>query len=142
MDVNAPGLPQTRTESTGGDETILLVEDEASLRDVTAFTLESAGYTVIAADGPAEAIQFVKTYREPIHLLLTDVVMPHMNGVELPKLLMASRPHLKVIFASGYGGDELAKQISIAPDAVLLEKPFSKDALLKKIRAVCTNRCD
>ena len=135
-------MPRVYTESIGGDETILLVEDEASLREVTAFTLQSAGYTVIEADGPVEAIQFIKTYPEPIHLLLTDVVMPHMNGLELSKLLRASRPHLKVIFASGYGGDELARQISIAADAVLLEKPFSKDTLLRKIRMVLRESCD
>jgi two-component system, cell cycle sensor histidine kinase and response regulator CckA len=135
-DVEGPDMPRIYTESIGGDETILLVEDEAALREVTTITLQSAGYTVVAADGPAEAIQLAKTPREPIHLLLTDVVMPHMNGVELSKLLRASRPHLKVIFTSGYGGEELARQISIAPDAVLLEKPFSKDTLLTKIRAL------
>ena len=134
-DIEAPGMPRLYPESSGGNETILLVEDEAALREVTTLTLQSAGYTLVVADGPAEAIQLAKTRREPIHLLLTDVVMPHMNGVELSKLLRASRPHLKVVFASGYGGEELARQISIAPDAVLLEKPFTKDALLTKIRA-------
>jgi PAS domain S-box-containing protein len=141
-DVESRGMPRVYTESITGDETILLVEDEAALREVTTFTLQSAGYTVVAADGPAEAIQFVKTYREPIHLLLTDVVMPHMNGVELSKLLRASRPNLKVLFASGYGGEELARQISIAPDAVLLEKPFSKDTLLRRTRVALRESFD
>jgi two-component system, cell cycle sensor histidine kinase and response regulator CckA len=97
---------------------------------------------LVLKGSPAEAIRFVATYRKPIDLLLTDVVMPHMNGVELSKRLMTTRPHLKVIFASGYGGEELARQISIAPDAVLLEKPFSKDTLLTKIRAVLHESCD
>jgi two-component system cell cycle sensor histidine kinase/response regulator CckA len=141
-DAEAPSMPHIYPESIGGDETILLVEDETALREVTAFTLQSVGYTVVEADSPAQAIQFVETHREPIHLLLTDVIMPHMSGVELSKRLRASRPHLKVIFASGYGGDELARQISIAPDAVLLEKPFSKHALLTKIRAVLHSSCD
>ena len=140
--VEASGPQPIYTESIGGDETILLVEDEAALREVTTLTLQSAGYTLVVADGPAEAIQLAKTRREPIHLLLTDVVMPHINGVELSKLLRASRPRLKVIFASGYGGEELARQISIAPDAVLLEKPFSKDILLTKVRAVLRESCD
>ena len=87
-------------------------------------------------------MRLVETHREPIHLLLTDVIMPRMNGVELSKRLRATRPHLKVIFASGYGGEELARQLSIAPDAVLLEKPFSKDTLLTKIRAVLRESCD
>jgi CheY-like chemotaxis protein len=141
-DVEAPRMPHIYTESIGGDETILLVEDEIALREVTAFTLRSVGYTVVEVDSPAKAIWFVETHREPIHLLLTDVIMPHMNGVELSKCLKATRPHLKVIFASGYGGEELARQLSIAPNAVLLEKPFSKDTLLTKIRAVLRESCD
>ena len=140
--VEAPRMPHIYTESIGGDETILLVEDEIALREVTAFTLRSVGYTVVEVDSPAKAIWFVETHREPIHLLLTDVIMPHMNGVELSKCLKATRPHLKVIFASGYGGEELARQLSIAPNAVLLEKPFSKDTLLTKIRAVLRESCD
>ena len=135
-ELEGPRMSHTYTESIGGDETILLVEDETALREVTAFTLQSAGYRVFEADSPAKAIQFVENHREPIHLLLTDVIMPHMNGVELSKRLKAYRPELKIIFASGYGGEELAMQISIAPDAVLLEKPFSKDALLTKVRDV------
>jgi two-component system cell cycle sensor histidine kinase/response regulator CckA len=141
-DVEASRMPHIYTESIGGDETILLVEDEIALREVTAFTLRSVGYTVVEVDSPAKAIWFVETHREPIHLLLTDVIMPHMNGVELSKRLKATRPHLKVIFASGYGGEELARQLSIAPNAVLLEKPFSKDTLLAKIRAVLRESCD
>jgi two-component system cell cycle sensor histidine kinase/response regulator CckA len=140
-DVETARMAQIDTESIGGDETILLVEDEAALREVTAFTLQSAGYTVVEAESPAKAIQIVATHREPIHLLLTDVIMPHMNGVELSKRLQASRPSLKVVFASGYGGDELARQISVAPDVVLLEKPFSKHVLLNKVHAVLHESC-
>jgi PAS domain S-box-containing protein len=135
-EVETARMAQIDTESIGGDETILLVEDETALREVTAFTLQSAGYTVVEAESPAKAIELVATHRAPIHLLLTDVIMPHMNGVELSKRLQASRPNLKVVFASGYGGDELARQISVAPDAVLLEKPFAKHALLKTVYAV------
>ena len=141
-DVEAPRMPHIYTESIGGDETILLVEDETALREVTAFTLRSVGYTVVEVDSPEKAIWFVGTHQEPIHLLLTDVIMPRMNGVELSKRLKATRPHLRVIFASGYGGEELARQLSIAPNAVLLEKPFSKDTLLTKIRAVLRESCD
>ena len=123
-------------DSVGGDETILLVEDENALREITASILQSAGYGVIDADTPAKAIQLADTHPEPIHLLLTYVIMPHMNGVELSKRLKASRPDLKVIFASGYGGDELARQLSVATDAVLLSKPFSKNSLLALVYAV------
>ena len=124
------------TESMGGNETILLVEDEAALREITASILRSAGYKVIEADSATKAIQLAGTHSEPIHLLLTDVIMPHMSGVALSKRLKTSIPQLKVIFASGYGGDELAKQLSEATGAVLLSKPFSKTSLLALVHTV------
>ena len=135
-EVESGRTPPTTADSGRGDETILLVEDEHALRDITASILQSAGYRVIDADTPTKAIELAKTHPNPIHLLLTDVIMPHMNGVELSKHLKASRPDLKVIFASGYGGDKLARQLSVAPDAVLLSKPFSKNSLLALVYAV------
>jgi len=128
--------PPVDAESMGGNETILLVEDETALREITVSILQSAGYTVVEADNPAKAIQLAETHSGPIHLLLTDVIMPLMSGVELSKRLKAAIPHLKVIFASGYGGDELAKQLSVATDAVLLSKPFSKNSLLALVHRV------
>jgi len=116
-----------------GNETILFVEDEAAFRLVTASVIQSAGYTVLEADTPATALRIVESYGKPIHLLVTDVTMPGMNGVDLSKRLKMLKPELKVIFISGYGGDDLLKQISVAPDAVLVEKPFSRNALLTKI---------
>ena len=121
---------------TKGNETIVLVEDEPTLRSVTAATLRSVGYTVLEASTPDAAVHLAETHPGPIQLLLTDVVLPHMNGVELSKRLAALRPELKVIFISGYGGEELARHISSVPDAVLVEKPFSRQTLLMKIRAV------
>ena len=128
--------PPVDAESMGGNETILLVEDETALREITVSILQSAGYTVVEADNPAKAIQLAETHSGPIHLLLTDVIMPLMSGAELSKRLKTSIPHLKVIFASGYGGDELAKQLSVATDAVLLSKPFSKNSLLALVHRV------
>jgi two-component system cell cycle sensor histidine kinase/response regulator CckA len=136
VDLEIVRVPSISTEAVGGSETVVLVEDEPNLRGVTVVALQSAGYTVLAAETPAKAIQLVEAYREPVHLLLTDVIMPGMNGVELSKRLKALRPDLKVIFISGYGGEELARQMSEKPDAVLVEKPFSKVALLMKIREV------
>ena len=129
-------MPPISTTSIEGSETILLVEDEASLLSVTAAVLRSAGYTVLEAERPTKAIQLVDTYRGPIHLLLTDVIMPDVNGVELSQRLKAIRPDLKIVFLSGYGGEALERHLSVAPDAILVEKPFSKPALLGKIRAV------
>jgi len=130
------GITAINTESIGGNETILLVEDEPALREITASILRSAGYTVVEANTPTKAIQLAETHPEPIHLLLTDVIMPHMSGVALSKRLKTSIPQLKVIFASGYGGDELARQLSAATDAVLLSKPFPKASLLALVRSV------
>jgi len=129
-------MPPVETETIGGCQTILLVEDEPALRKVTASTLQSMGYTVLEAEDPSKAIHLVETCRDPIHLLLTDVIMPGMNGMELSKRLKLCRPDLKVMFISGYGGGELTRQISLDPDAVLLQKPFSNHALLRKIHAV------
>jgi PAS domain S-box-containing protein len=130
------GITAINTESIGGNETILLVEDEPALREITASILRSAGYTVVEANTPTKAIQLAETHPEPIHLLLTDVIMPRMSGVALSKRLKTSIPQLKVIFASGYGGDELARQLSAATDAVLLSKPFPKASLLALVRSV------
>jgi two-component system, cell cycle sensor histidine kinase and response regulator CckA len=130
------GTTAINTESIGGNETILLVEDETALREITASILRSAGYTVVEANTPTKAIQLAETLSETIQLLLTDVIMPHMSGVELSRRLKTSIPHLKVIFASGYGGEELAKQLAVATDAVLLSKPFSKASLLALVHAV------
>jgi two-component system cell cycle sensor histidine kinase/response regulator CckA len=124
------------TRSMSGNETILLVEDETALREITASILRSAGYTVVEADTPTKASRFCETHSDSIDLLLTDVIMPLMSGVALSTHLKNSIPHLKVIFASGYGGDELAKQLALATDAVLLSKPFSKTSLLALVHSV------
>jgi two-component system, cell cycle sensor histidine kinase and response regulator CckA len=129
------------TDSVVGSDTILLVEDESALREITASMLRSAGYRVLEAESPTKAIQLADTHSEPIHLLLTDVIMPHMSGVALSIRLKSSIPQLKVIFASGYGGDELAKQLSVATDAVLLPKPFSKTSLLALVHSVLHSSC-
>lgn len=135
-DVEPLNIAPAKPAITRGNETIVLVEDEATLRSVTAATLRSAGYTVLEAATPPAAVHLAETHPGPIHLLLTDVVLPHMNGVELSKRLQNIRPNLKVIFISGYGGEALARHISVAPAAVLVEKPFSRATLFSKIHTV------
>lgn len=134
-DVEPLNIVPSSTVMKRGNETIVLVEDEATLRSVTATILRSAGYTVLEAGTPDAAIHLAEMHAGPIQLLLTDVILPFMNGVELSKRLVGLRPDLKVIFISGYGGDELARHISLAPDAVLVEKPVSRRTLLTKIHA-------
>jgi two-component system cell cycle sensor histidine kinase/response regulator CckA len=117
-----------------GSETILLVEDEESLRTLTRTILEKNGYTVLEASGGKEAIEIARLHTSPIDLLLTDMVMPGMNGHAVAQSLALVRPGLKVVFMSGYSG--FAHRGSVEPDDVLLSKPLTRDALLRKLHEV------
>ena len=119
-----------------GTETILLVEDERSLLLLARKTLEQLGYTVLAAPGPKEAIRLAAAYPGTIHLLLTDVIMPEMNGRQLAALLVSSRPALKCIFMSGYTADVIAGMEIINGTMPFVAKPFSRRALAAKVRLV------
>ena len=119
-----------------GTETILVVEDEASLLDITKAMLTEAGYKVLSAQGPFAAIQLAEKNKSPIHLLLTDIVMPKMNGVELSEYLLDIKPSIKVLYMSGYPKEhfrQLKQQDTIAR---LLKKPFSTYQLTKMVREV------
>jgi PAS domain S-box-containing protein len=120
-------------EDRGGGETILVVEDEDPLRDVTVRILTGKGYRVHAAANGPEALQLAQGL-DGIDLLLTDVVMPKMLGKELAERLTALRPDLTVVFMSGYAQPVLASNGSLDPDVRLIEKPFSAAALLEKVR--------
>jgi two-component system cell cycle sensor histidine kinase/response regulator CckA len=117
-----------------GSETILLVEDEESLRTLTRTLLEQGGYTVLEASGGSQAAEIAETHKGPIHLLLTDMVMPEMNGRVIAKKLLALRPDLKVIYMSGYVGFGPSGELS--SDDVFLPKPISRVELLRKINEV------
>jgi CheY-like chemotaxis protein len=119
-----------------GYETVLLVEDEARVRDVAKLVLESKCYTVLAARGPDEAVKVSDQYKGPIHLLVTDVVMPGMSGTELTRALAGRRPELKVLFISGYAEDAVAEEGFPAGDAGFLQKPFGPDELAAAVREV------
>jgi two-component system cell cycle sensor histidine kinase/response regulator CckA len=125
-----------KAEVPRGSETILVVEDDESMRALTRNCLESGGYTVLDACDTEAAIQTVTQYDGVIHLLLTDVVMPGISGPQLSKSLAVSRPNMKVLFMSGYTADLIAQHGVLDPQIVLLEKPFTRDALLGKIRKV------
>jgi CheY-like chemotaxis protein len=141
-------LPQTRQEempigasdrtarTRGGSETILLVEDQPEVRAIARTMLTRQGYTVLEAAGGAEALALVAAHREPIHLLLTDVIMPALGGQDLATELLSMRPEMRVLFASGYTDDALVQQGVLQPGADLIQKPFSREALLQKVRAV------
>jgi two-component system cell cycle sensor histidine kinase/response regulator CckA len=118
-----------------GFETILLVEDEEPLRVLAAGLLESNGYTVLQASGGEAAIRLAKEHGH-IDLLITDVVMPGMSGSELASLLRVTSPDFKLLFISGYTGDLISQHGVLENIATLLEKPFTKAALLNKVRIV------
>jgi two-component system cell cycle sensor histidine kinase/response regulator CckA len=121
-----------------GTETILLVEDEAMLRELIRDQLQESGYVVLAAAGATEALQLSQQLISSIHLLLTDVVMPGMSGRELAEYLAKFNPHMKVLYMSGYTDDAIV-QHGILDEAIpFLQKPFTAIALERKIRETLT----
>jgi signal transduction histidine kinase/DNA-binding response OmpR family regulator len=141
-------LPRHKSENMGrdetpetpeifiGTETILLVEDEKSMLCLAKMQLESMGYTVLAADHPSQAINLAEEHNGEIHLLMTDVVLPDMNGQDLGKRISSIRPGIKYLFMSGYTADIVAAN-GIADKGIhFLEKPFSGRRLSAKLREV------
>jgi two-component system cell cycle sensor histidine kinase/response regulator CckA len=120
------------TESLRGSETILLVEDEEALRGLTRSLLEDSGYTVLEAELPEAAIEIGLRHGGPIHLLLTDMVMPGMTGRDLATKLVPIRPEMKVVYMSGYTGFTHAGLAD--SEIALLVKPFTRETLLRKMR--------
>jgi len=117
-----------------GHETVLLVEDEESVRELVKETLESKGYRLLLAENGLEGIQQACDFPENIDLLITDVVMPGMGGREMANKLLAQRPGIKVLFLSGYTGDQLLDQEE--SEKCFLQKPFTLQALAGKVREV------
>ena len=117
-----------------GSETILLVEDEEAVRDLALEILRELGYTVLAARHGAEALLTCERHAGSIALLLTDVVMPGMSGIELAERLTILRPGIRVLFTSGYSGDRVAHSGRAAASPELLRKPFTPEALARRVR--------
>jgi hypothetical protein len=113
--------------------TILLVEDDEIMRGLTRQLLKEHGYTVVEADDGKSALDWLESHPDPIDLLLTDVVMRRMSGPELVERISTSRPALKVVYMSGYTGELMANREVLKPGMTLLEKPFSRTALLNTI---------
>jgi len=121
---------------TKGWETILLAEDSESLREMAGEYLQSAGYNVLAAASGNEALERAKNFGGAIHLLLTDVVMPELNGPELAKQIALLRPGIKVLFTSGYASETLANRGSLDPAVAFIQKPYRPKALARRIREI------
>ena len=126
-----PGaLPRSR------GETVLLVEDEPSVRAVTAVLLKGLGYRVLEAPNAEEALQLMRPGQEKIDLLITDLIMPGKSGMELSDTLRSRDPGLRVLFQSGYAGEAVLCHCNLKPEIAFLQKPFSVNALAWKVREV------
>ncbi|HUI83924.1 MAG TPA: response regulator [Candidatus Binatia bacterium] len=130
--MNATTLAFTGDRQTTDAPVILLVEDELRVREVTRDVLEDAGYRVLASDTPKHALQLVARHEGAIDLLLTDVVMPGMNGAELARRLRVTNPGLITMFMSGYTDSNIVKQIR-KTSAIHLQKPFTISILLSRV---------
>jgi len=130
----AAPAPRHEAFTSAGDETILFVEDEPLLLDVGQRLLTELGYRVLPAKGPREALRIAEQHTEEIHLLVTDVVMPDMNGRDLSGALHALRPGLKVLFMSGYTANVIAHHSVLEDGVHFIQKPFTRDGIAKAIR--------
>jgi two-component system, cell cycle sensor histidine kinase and response regulator CckA len=127
--------PELDRPSTGA-ETVLLVEDEASVRRLSARVLRSRGYTVLEASDGEEAERIAVEHPGPIHVVLTDLVMPRMSGGQLAGVLARIRPRLRILFMSGYTDEALVRQGVDESSVDFLPKPFGPDELARKVREV------
>jgi len=132
----ADELKPSPTEKLGGSETILLVEDSEPLRKLAKTFLETSGFRVLTAQNGEEALEVASSYRGTLHLLLTDVVMPGMNGRVLAEQLLQRRPGMKVLYISGYTDSFIAGHGVLTPGTHLLHKPFTEEVLIRKLRDV------
>ncbi len=125
--------PAEQGPITGGSETILMVEDEPLLRAVNREFLEVKGYCILEASNGAQALHICETHQGPIDLLITDVIMPGISGIELAKSVLAARRQIRVVYMSGYT-DQTVDSGALAPDAIFLQKPCSLALLAQTIR--------
>ncbi len=119
-------------------EIVLVVEDEEVVRQLVCAVLESAGYKVLCAESPSDALRLVQEQHAPIHLLVTDIVMPEMHGPVLAGVLAPLQPGMKVLYISGYSDNDISDQGVMLPGLDMLSKPFTQRVLLNKVREVLT----
>jgi two-component system cell cycle sensor histidine kinase/response regulator CckA len=131
-----PAAAAAELETRGGTETILLAEDNAAVREVVTATLEVLGYRVLPAAGPAAALELARAHTEPLHLLVSDVVMPGMSGPELARRVRELRPGCRVLFVSGYTENAIVHHGVIDEGVSFLQKPFGAGVLARTVRQV------
>ena len=128
--------PEEQKTETGRGEIILVVEDESALLTMETQLLETMGYTALGASSPDEALHLAEKHAGKIHLLLTDVIMPEMNGRELADRLTSMYPELKTLFMSGYTANVIAHQGVLDKGIHFIQKPLTIHALAAKVRQV------
>jgi CheY-like chemotaxis protein len=132
-----PGATPAAAKGTlAGTETILLVEDEDAVRTLTQRALEGQGYSVLGARDGADALTVADSHPGAIHLLISDVVMPKMNGPEVAAGLAARRPAMRTLFLSGYPGEAISRRGILDEGVAFLQKPFTIEGLARKVREV------
>ena len=125
-----------RSKSTAGSETVLVVEDEQGVRSLVCKTLAAQGYRVLESDGPLAAASIIERHAQPIHMLLTDVVMPRMSGKVLANRMSVLHPETRVLYMSGYTDDAVVRDGILEANTFFLQKPFTPSALVQKVREV------
>ncbi len=123
-------------EKGEGSETILLVEDDEAVRAVAQRSLVRFGYDVVPASRGVDAVRIAKEFEGKIHLLLTDIMMPGMNGVEVASAIAKVRPGIHIFFMSGYADQDLVRQGLLEPGTHFLQKPFTPQELAERIRRI------
>jgi two-component system cell cycle sensor histidine kinase/response regulator CckA len=132
----AVGATPVALAAVGGTETVLLVEDEDSVRQLVRETLESRGYRVLEAANGTDALALAAAHTDPIHLVITDVIMPGLSGHELVQQLQPTRPGLKVLYLSGYAQDAFPSTAAVDSQKTFLQKPFTLQSLSRKVREI------
>lgn len=141
--VEPSGIPATAPPvgpQSSGSETILVVEDEDAIRAIACRVLDQAGYRVLSANSPVQALEMVRAAREPIDLLLTDVVLPQLNGRELAQRIEELRPGIRLLFMSGYTDDAILVHGVLDEGVHFIQKPLTPGALCSKVREVLDTR--
>jgi len=138
VDAEAPLRPHLPPygEVPGGKETVLLTEDEGAVRALAREMLEMNGYAVFEACSGEEALRIARQYPGPIHLAVTDVVMPGMSGIELVKQLVALRPEIRVLLVSGYTNDTITRHRLSNEGYSFLQKPYTLEDLTRTVRSI------
>jgi CheY-like chemotaxis protein len=122
--------------AASGTETLLIVENEAAIRNLLQMALRKNGYTVLTAESGREALDLLEKHTGPIHLVITDVMMPDIDGPELVRRLSATRPDIQTLFMSGYMDDALGEQGVLPATVNFIQKPFSPRAIAQKVREI------